>query len=217
MASTQQLRDWWDDYECKPGSMERYPFPSDDDDGWANLLVAAESIPVWAAASQIMETEPYLFRESSGGTYNCRPIGSSGRQSLHSYGIALDLNPKKNPHRSPLTTDMADTFIARMEGIRANGKKALVWGGRWSKPDAMHYQLDVGPHDCVNVTWDKGEEMAQAGDGPNGEPNWDEVSDWAQKAWSQAHLAGILTDSSHPRDSLEVEQLMVYLDRAKVI
>ena len=53
--------------------------------------------------------------------------------------------------------------------------------------------------------------------GPNEEPNWDEVSDWAQKAWTQAYFAGILTDSSHPRDTLEVEQLMVYLDRAKVI
>ena len=54
-------------------------------------------------------------------------------------------------------------------------------------------------------------------DGPNGEPNWDEVSDWAQAAWTDAHKAGILNDNSHPRDSLEVEQLMVYLNRAKVI
>ena len=53
--------------------------------------------------------------------------------------------------------------------------------------------------------------------GPNGEPNWNEVSDWAKQAWTQAHKAGILTEDSHPRDSLEVEQMVVYLDRAKVI
>jgi hypothetical protein len=53
--------------------------------------------------------------------------------------------------------------------------------------------------------------------GPNGEPNWDEVSEWARAAWTEAHEAGLLTDDSHPRDSLEVEQLMVYLERAGVI
>jgi hypothetical protein len=53
--------------------------------------------------------------------------------------------------------------------------------------------------------------------GPNGEPNWNEVSTWAQKAWTDAYKAGLLTEDSHPRDDLEVEQLMVYLERAKVI
>lgn len=54
-------------------------------------------------------------------------------------------------------------------------------------------------------------------DGPNGEPNWDEVSDWAKNSWTRAHLAGLLTENSHPKDDLTVEQSLVYLARAGVI
>jgi hypothetical protein len=133
--------------------------------------------------------------------------------SIHAYALALDLNPSQNPYGNPLRHNYSPDFITRMEGIRANGKQAITWGGRWSTPDSMHWQINVAPADCRNVTWDKGDEM----DGPHGEPNWDEVSDWAQQAWTEAHAADLLTDNSHPRDSLEVEELMVYLKRAKVI
>ena len=128
MTATQTLRDWWSYYRCEPTHMERFPLPTPDPNQYQNVLVAKEAVPIFAAISQIMSSEPYLFRESAGGTYNCRPIGSSGKPSLHSYGIALDLNPKKNPHQSPLKTDMPDTFIKRMEGIKANGKKATPVG-----------------------------------------------------------------------------------------
>ena len=212
MATSSQVRSWWAAWECDVDRYVKAPFPADGH-VW-NLWVADASAPVWAAVGQIMATVPYYFLESAGGTYNCRDIAGSKSRSIHAYGLALDLNPRANPHRSPLTHDYPPEFITRMEGIRASGKQALTWGGRWSRPDAMHWQVNVAPEECGYVTWDKGDEMS---DGPNGEPNWDEVSDWAQKAWSQAHLAGILTDSSHPRDSLEIEQLMVYLDRAKVI
>ena len=37
-----------------------------------------------------------------------------------------------------------------------------------------------------------------------------------QAAWTDAYKAGLLNEKSHPRDNLEVEQLMVYLNRAKV-
>ena len=216
IASSSQLRSWWTAYRCRPSQFEMYPFPVPG--GWVDLLVARASVPVWAAVSQIMESEPYLFRESAGGTYKCRPIKGSSppRYSLHSYGIAFDLNPRANPQRRPLTYDYPHTFLERMKGIRANGKTAVAWGGDWSgvPPDAMHWQINVAPGDCKNVTWDKGDDMST---GPNGEPNWDEVSDWARNAWTQAHEAGILTENSHPKDVLEVEQLMVYLARADVI
>jgi hypothetical protein len=56
-----------------------------------------------------------------------------------------------------------------------------------------------------------------ADEGPNGEPNWNQVSDWAKNSWTAAHKAGLLTEDSKPQDVLEVEQLMVYLNRANVI
>lgn len=49
--------------------------------------------------------------------------------------------------------------------------------------------------------------------GPNGEPFWDEVSDFARNSWSWAHEAGILSDASHPGDTLTKEEFMVHLKR----
>lgn len=133
--------------------MIRVTFPGDGRD-WP-LLVADTSAPIWRAVAQIMATEPYLFREVAGGTYNCRP------PSLHAYGLALDLNPSKNPFQNPPVHNYPATFITRMEGIRANGKQAIYWGGRFpadNPPDTMHWQINVAPSDVVNVTWDKGDD-----------------------------------------------------------
>lgn len=129
--------------------MVRFPFPGDSRE-W-NLLVADVSVPVWERFTDAMRRNNYLFLESAGGTYNCRkvntPSGTLTTWSLHSYGIALDLNPSQNPYRKPLTHNYPASFIADVEAIRVNGKKAFQWGGRWSTPDAMHWQLDIAPGD----------------------------------------------------------------------
>lgn len=53
--------------------------------------------------------------------------------------------------------------------------------------------------------------------GPNGEPNWDEVSSWAKNSWTAAYQAGLLTENSEPKAQVTVEQMMVYLNRAGAI
>ena len=156
MASTTQIRNWWSTWRCVPSKFDKVVFPGTE--RFAGLSVADASVPVWLAVAQIMATEPYPFVEMSGGTYVCRPIGGTKVYSLHAYALAIDLNPSQNPHRRPLKHNYPPTFITRMEGIRANGKQAIQWGGRWTIPDAMHWQINVAPKDCINVTWDGGEE-----------------------------------------------------------
>lgn len=154
MATTSQIRAWWAAYRCTPSKMVRVTFPGDGKN-W-DLLVADKSKPIWEAVAQIMRSEPYLFLESAGGTYNCRP------PSLHSYGLAIDINPSENPFKNPPTHNYPPTFIERMEGIKANGKQAIMWGGRFpadNPPDTMHWQINVAPADCKNVTWDQGDDM----------------------------------------------------------
>jgi hypothetical protein len=152
MASSSQVRSWWADYECDPALYTKVIFPGEGRT-WS-LSVARESAPIWSAVSQIMSSEPYLFRETAGGTYNCRP------PSLHAYALALDLNPSKNPMKPPpLVYDYPESFITRMEGITANGHQALTWGGRWpasNPPDTMHWQVNVPPWDCDYIEWDAG-------------------------------------------------------------
>lgn len=143
---------WWSAYRCAPSKYTTVSFPGEGR-VWT-LQVADKSKPIWEAVAQIMRSTPYLFREVAGGTYNCRP------PSLHAYGLALDLNPSKNPFAFPLVHEYPPGFIERMEGIRANGKQAIMWGGRFpddNPPDAMHWQINVAQADCKNVTWDTGE------------------------------------------------------------
>jgi len=156
MASSTQVRNWWRGYQRTPSKYVRVAFPISPVD-FVRLPVAGPSQPVWEAVAQIMGTTPYYFREMAGGTYNPRTPGST---SLHTYAIAIDLNPSKNPMKPPpLVYDYPEKFITRMDSIRANGKPALTWGGRFpdsNPPDTMHWQINVAPADCAKVTWDKG-------------------------------------------------------------
>ena len=69
----------------------------------------------------------YVFRARRGGT----------RLSLHTWGLALDLDPAKNPLGEPWADDgiMLDSrIVSRFEGA------GWIWGGRWHHPDPMHLQ-----------------------------------------------------------------------------
>lgn len=140
--STTAMRSAYSAYRCDTSKMSRVVF-------WgypSGLLVAAPTVPAWEAFSTLMQRHNYGFRESAGGTYNCRQIAGSSSYSLHSYGLAVDLNPSKNPHRVPLTTDIPKPFRDDVNKIATvSGRQVFQWGGEWSKPDAMHFQIGATP------------------------------------------------------------------------
>lgn len=155
MATSTQLRAWWSAYRCTTSQMVRVPFPGDGR-VW-NLLVAKEAAPTLRAFAEVMVSTGYLFRESAGGTYNCRKIAGTDSWSLHSYGIAVDLNPSKNPYGKPLRHDFPPEFLAGVDSIvTSTGTRAFKWGGLWNTPDAMHFEIDVSPSALAGgVTWNK--------------------------------------------------------------
>lgn len=71
-----------------------------------------------------------------GGAYNFRAMRGSQNLSLHSYGIALDLSPKRNPWKKKWDpkTMMPEVVVEIFE------KHGWEFGGRWSTADAMHFQ-----------------------------------------------------------------------------
>lgn len=67
------------------------------------------------------------------GCFNIRRKRGSISASLHSWGIAIDINAAwngfgKTPTMSP---ELVQCFV----------DAGFDWGGRWSKPDGMHFQL----------------------------------------------------------------------------
>lgn len=148
MATTSQVRTWWAAYRCTPEHYRNVAFPGDGR-VW-NLPVAKPAVDAFQVFASIMGQTGYLFRESAGGTYNCRKIAGTDDWSIHAYALAIDLNPSKNPAGTPLRHDYPAEFIHRIEGIRTgNGRQVFQWGGRWATPDAMHWQMNCSPADLA--------------------------------------------------------------------
>jgi len=144
MATSTQLRSWWAGYRCTTSKMVRVPFPGSGRT-W-DLLVAAEAAPAWRLFADLMVKHNYLFLETAGGTYNCRKIAGTNSWSLHSYGTAVDLNPKKNPYGKPLRHNFPQAFINEVLAQKAlDGTPLFRWGGSWATPDAMHWEINCKP------------------------------------------------------------------------
>jgi len=75
--------------------------------------------------------------------FNCRPVAGTKTFSEHSYGTAIDINPKENPSASnttKLNTSIKGTITpAVVQILKTAGFK---WGGDWtSKKDYQHFSV----------------------------------------------------------------------------
>jgi hypothetical protein len=67
------------------------------------------------------------------GCFNIRKKVGSVTPSLHSWGVAIDINAAWNGFNKPPT--MSPELVACFKDA------GFDWGGEWSKPDGMHFQL----------------------------------------------------------------------------
>jgi D-alanyl-D-alanine carboxypeptidase len=68
------------------------------------------------------------------GCHAPRRIPASGSLSLHSWGLAVDINASRNPQGQEPTMDRR--VVAAFEDA------GFTWGGRWpTAPDGMHFEL----------------------------------------------------------------------------
>lgn len=71
--------------------------------------------------------------ESWDGCFNIRPKRGLKSMSLHSWGIAVDINAATNGLGAKPT--MSPELVACFTDA------GFHWGGVWSRPDGMHFQL----------------------------------------------------------------------------
>ena len=84
----------------------------------------------------------YVFIANQCGAYNCRKIAGTNTTSNHARATAIDIMWGPNPHRRPLTTNIPRWMVELLERYLWN------WGGRWSTPDAMHFEFGGTPADA---------------------------------------------------------------------
>jgi len=173
--STPELRELWKAYECKEAKMERIPFGPD------RIRVAPGTADAWTALAAVLDHHGYLIRTQDTDSYNCRPAKGGNGRSLHSFGIALDVNWATNPYldhagrrpprfstkpsqaeraeevrRGLADTDMTRKMIDDTLAIRTNGGiRVFEWGGDWNTvKDAMHFEIDVSPAELAEgIDW----------------------------------------------------------------
>jgi hypothetical protein len=183
MTTSTELRQMWAAYRCDTGDYTRVAFPTPT--STISLYIAKPTKAAFEALAGIMRKHRYYFRETAGGTYNCRYIGGTTTWSLHAYAIALDLNPSKNKF-GQCGTDMPQAFVNDVLALRTgNGKQAFTWGGNWrpcSSADPMHFQIDVSPADAA--TGIQGQQP------PPGDDDVEEVVKGIQRSLNAAGFKG---------------------------
>lgn len=165
IRSTQWLRDHWLQYRCAEHEMVGLRLLSH------RTPVNPRTVDAFRALGKALTDSGYVARST--WNYTCRSINDSAKASLHSYGLAVDIDPSSNPHRKHRTGlvrfsgastqaergddvvhGRADTAftpqqVSAVEAIRTvDGLQVFAWGGRWSGQfDSMHFQLNVSPEE----------------------------------------------------------------------
>jgi hypothetical protein len=95
------------------------------------LTAALEEIEAAGLGSRI-DVADFHYQ---GGCYVPRFIDRNPHRSLsrHAWGLAIDINVATNPEGGASTQDPGIVAAFERWGFR--------WGGRWSPPDAMHFEL----------------------------------------------------------------------------
>ncbi|TIS53842.1 MAG: hypothetical protein E5W91_29195 [Mesorhizobium sp.] len=166
--NTSQLRQSWKRFECTETTMVLVPFGPD------KIRVASPASEAFEALASVMLHHGYAIRTQDTDSYNCRQITGGTGKSLHSYGIALDVNWTTNPfinhggeravrfsdkptqdqrardvRAGKADTDMTLAMITDVRAIKTgSGTGVFRWGGDFKdRKDCMHFELNLAPGD----------------------------------------------------------------------
>lgn len=97
------------------------------------------------------------MKDNNSSGFMCREITGGGKFSMHSYGVAIDINPVQNPYIKPLADKVillpfnGGKYLNRsnirqgmvepvVDVFKKNGMN--VWGGEWDdRIDWMHFHV----------------------------------------------------------------------------
>ena len=147
LESTADMRRAWSDWFCSkgPGKFANVQFFGRGIGG-----VPVPAVDAFKALEAALMATGYLPRSS--WSNKCRKIAGTNRYSLHAYGIAIDIDPDENPQSAgaPFSGRIQKVHVDAALQIRNTaGRRVWQWGGNWSTPDRMHFQLDQGPNAVV--------------------------------------------------------------------
>lgn len=90
-------------------------------------------LPLERAFKNIIDRKLVTQLKTFDGCFNIRAKRGANSPSLHSWGIAIDINAAWNPFGKKPT--MSNELIKCFTDV------GFDWGGIWNKQDGMHFQL----------------------------------------------------------------------------
>ncbi len=125
---------------------------------------------------------------------------------------------------SPLPSVQLETIV--VSNVVVNAHFGLNWKRIISHAEWSRRKIDPRWNGGNRTAIEQIRELVGEGEdvstGPNGEPNWDEVSSWAQNSWTWAWANGLITpddpttsqdESSRPQSTMTKQELMVHFKR----
>ncbi len=84
------------------------------------------------------------YLEPIGGTFNWRVIAGTNKLSMHSFGIAIDINTKHSHYWRNLKENKNGIYpyhnLIPLEIVEIFEKHGFIWGGKWYHFDTMHFE-----------------------------------------------------------------------------
>jgi len=136
VTAKQCLAKWGDPAANERKFMVMWDVPSELEIGvipkriYCNKIMIA---PLTKAFQNLIQTGRVEELKTWNGCFNIRKKVGGTTSSLHSWGIAIDLNAAWNGFNKPptLSPQFVQCFI----------DAGFEWGGYWKRPDGMHFQL----------------------------------------------------------------------------
>lgn len=125
---------------CRRDSFRTYSF------GESIAIIRPEVFPALVHLSRILRAHDRGPRGFDTWSYACRRIAGTNRWSMHAYGIALDVRATSYPLGVRVTDPQLLAAVREIEALRTpDGWRVWEWGGRWSRPDGMHFEAAAPP------------------------------------------------------------------------
>lgn len=123
--------------DCDQGPFEGVRFP--------NGIRAGDvaTIARWQLARYRRTVEPIVSGTCWG--WYVKDIAGSDTISNHASGTAWDINATQHPMGPPTSSTMSPREIDACHAIERASEGTLRWGGDFSRPDPMHWEIDCTP------------------------------------------------------------------------
>ena len=86
----------------------------------------------------------FKYLNKLGGTFNWRPIAGTNRQSMHSFGVSIDINTEYSHYWRNTKPNSKGLYDYKnkipFEIVKIFEKYGFIWGGKWYHYDTMHFE-----------------------------------------------------------------------------